>query len=152
MAARKPATKKTTKMPVATKAGPKGAAKKSGRAMPKLEKSSPALLQAFEQTMAALPMAQTRQVFGSPAAFANGHMFAGIQNDTFFLRLPEAERESFRQTVSARQWEPMPGRPMREYVVVPARLIEAPADLNPWLGKALAHVQSLPPKAAKTRR
>ena len=91
--------------------------------------ASPALLQAFAQTMATLPMAQTKTVFGSPAAFANGHMFAGIQNESFFLRLPDAERESFMQTVSADQWEPMPGRPMREYVVVPAPLIEATASL-----------------------
>ena len=120
--------------------------------MPKLGKSSPALLQAFAQTMATLPMAQTKTVFGSPAAFANGHMFAGIQNESYFLRLPDAERESFMQTVSAEKWEPMPGRPMREYVVVPAPLIESPGQLNTWLGKSIAYVQSLPPKAAKKKK
>jgi len=145
--AKSAAKKRTTK-----KAPPRRAAKKAARPMPKLEKSSPALLQAFAQTMATLPMAQIKTVFGSPAAFANGHMFAGIQNESFFLRLPDAERESFMQTVSAEQWEPMAGRPMREYVVVPAPLIEAPDQLSAWLGKSIAYVQSLPPKAAKKKK
>ncbi|MEP7356905.1 MAG: TfoX/Sxy family protein [Anaerolineales bacterium] len=140
------------KKTVAKKAGAKKpAAGKAARPMPKLEKSSPALLQAFAQTMAALPMAQTKTVFGSPAAFANGHMFAGIQNESFFLRLPDAERESFMATVSAEQWEPMPGRPMRQYVVIPAPLLEAPEQLNAWLGKSIAYVQALPAKAAKKK-
>jgi TfoX/Sxy family transcriptional regulator of competence genes len=151
------AAKKATMKSIAKRASPrvaakKPAAKKAARPMPKLEKSSPALLQAFAQTMATLPMAQTKTVFGSPAAFANGHMFAGIQNESFFLRLPDAERESFMQTVSAAQWEPMPGRPMREYVVVPAPLIEGADELNAWLGKSIAYVQSLPPKAAKAKK
>ena len=156
MAAKKAATKKTsaktTKKAVKTGAARKPAAKKSTRPMPKLEKSSPALLNAFAQIMATQPLAETKTVFGSPAAFANGNMFAGIQNDNFFLRLPDAERESFMQTVNARQWEPMPGRPMREYVLVPAPLIEAPEKLNAWLGKSIAYVRSLPPKAAKKKK
>jgi TfoX/Sxy family transcriptional regulator of competence genes len=155
MPAKKAATKKKTA--TAKKAAKKSVvkktpARKSTRPMPKLGKSSPALLQAFAQTMATLPMAQTKTVFGSPAAFAYGHMFAGIQNESFFLRLPDAERESFMQTVSAEQWEPMPGRPMREYVVVPAPLIESPGQLNAWLGKSIAYVQSLPPKVAKKKK
>jgi TfoX/Sxy family transcriptional regulator of competence genes len=146
------AAKSAAKKKIAKKAAPRAAVKKTARPMPKLEKSSPALLQAFAQTMATLPMAQTKTVFGSPAAFANGHMFAGIQNESFFLRLPDAERESFMQTVSAVKWEPIAGRPMREYVVVPAPLIEAPDQLNAWLGKSIAYVQSLPPKAAKKKK
>ncbi len=159
MAAKKAAKRKTAKTAKgavtkksAKKGAPKAAAKKAPRPMPKLEKSSPALLQAFTQTMATLPMAQTKTVFGSPAAFANGHMFAGIQNESFFLRLPDAERESFVQTVSAQRWEPIAGRPMREYVVVPAPLIESPDQLNAWLGKSIAYVQSLPPKLAKKKK
>jgi TfoX/Sxy family transcriptional regulator of competence genes len=164
MAAKKAAKKKTAKTAkravkkgIARKAAPRAAAKKSAakkgaRPMPKLEKSSPALLQAFAQVMATQPMAQTKTVFGSPAAFANGQMFAGIQNESFFLRLPDAERESFMQTVSAQRWEPIAGRPMREYVVVPAPLIESPDQLNAWLGKSIAYVQSLPPKAAKKKK
>ena len=156
-AAKKPAKTSAPAEPAATKKtasrfAKKTASKKTARPMPTLGKSSPALVQAFEQGMAGLPMAQTRLVFGSPAAFANGNMFAGLQNDTFFLRLPEAERESFNQTVNSQRWEPIPGRPMREYVVVPAPLIEAPDQLSLWLDKSIAYAQSLPPKAAKTKK
>ncbi len=156
MATKQAAKKKTGKTAkraaskkLAKNGAPRPAAKKSARPMPKQAKPSPALLQAFAQVMATLPMAQTNTVFGAPAAFANGHMFAGIQNESFFLRLPDAERESFMQTVSAQRWGPIAGRPMREYVVVPGPLIEAPDQLNAWLGRSIAYVQSLPPKAAK---
>ena len=151
-AANKKIAKKAAPRAAAKKAAAKkAAAKKAARPMPKLEKSSPALLQAFAQAMDGLPMAQTKTVFGSPAAFANGHMFAGIQNESFFLRLPDTERESFMHTVSAQRWEPIAGRPMREYVVVPAPLIESPDQLSAWLVKSVAYAQSLPPKAAKKK-
>ena len=164
MAAKKSASKKSavTKNPVGKKTAPKPAAKKAAskkaashkvaRPMPKLGKSSPALVQVFEQSMAGLPMAQTRLVFGSPAAFVNGNMFAGLQNENFFLRLPDAERELFQQTVSGQRWEPIPGRPMREYVLAPSPMLESPGQLDAWLGKALAYAQSLPPKLPKAKK
>jgi TfoX/Sxy family transcriptional regulator of competence genes len=130
----------------------KTSAKKSAVKMPKWEKSSPELVQVFEQALSGVPQAQSRQMFGYPAAFVNGQMFASLFQENFILRLPEAERAAFMQKHDAHVFEPMPGRPMREYVVVPPSVVRSAAQLDGWLGKALAYAQSLPPKPAKAKR
>jgi TfoX/Sxy family transcriptional regulator of competence genes len=145
------ATKKAIKKTPA-KGGAKKAAKGTASKMPAFSKSPPALIAAFEQIMAAMPMAEPRKMFGYPAAFANGQMFASLFGDNFILRLPPAERETFIQQQGSHLFEPMPGRPMREYVVVPKSLLKSGPQLDDWLGKAMAYAQSLPPKAAKARR
>jgi hypothetical protein len=43
----------------------------------------------------------------------------------------------------------MAGRPMRDYVVMPGPLVADPAELEPWVAKALAYAAALPPKAPK---
>jgi TfoX/Sxy family transcriptional regulator of competence genes len=43
----------------------------------------------------------------------------------------------------------MPGRVMREYVVVPKVLLNAPDQLREWVEKSLAYVLSLPAKPKK---
>ena len=40
----------------------------------------------------------------------------------------------------------MPGRPMREYLVLPPETAADPAAAEPWLDRALAYVEQLPPK------
>jgi TfoX/Sxy family transcriptional regulator of competence genes len=118
----------------------------------KWKKSSPELVQAFKEAMQPIPAIQLRQMFGYPAAFANGQMFAGLHEEKMVLRLPEEEREVFLQLAGSRQFEPMQGRPMREYVVVPPALQADPDELHRWILKALDYASSLPPKAAKPRR
>jgi hypothetical protein len=146
------AVKKSVKKPakaVAKKATQAAASKK--RAMPSFAKAPPALVERFGQIVAAMPLAEPRQMFGYPAAFANGQMFASLFGDSFILRLPEAERAAFIKQYHSRQFEPMPGRPMREYVVVPPALLNAGKELDGWLSQAAAYAQSLPPKKAKSR-
>jgi hypothetical protein len=43
----------------------------------------------------------------------------------------------------------MPGRSMREYVVVVPALLKNRAELSRWVGRALAYAASLPVKAKK---
>ncbi len=73
-------------------------------------------------------------------------MFAGLHEAGMVLRLPDEQRAEFLRLKGAEQFEPMAGRVMREYVVVPGILLEAPAQLRPWVEKALAYVLSLPAK------
>jgi TfoX/Sxy family transcriptional regulator of competence genes len=145
------AAKKLAKKPAA-KGGAKKSAKKAASKMPAFTKSPPELVAVFGQIIAARPMAETRKMFGYPAAFANGQMFASLFGDNFILRLPDAEREAFIQQQGTHLFEPMPGRPMREYVVVPPSMVKSRSQLDDWLGKAMAYAQSLPPKAVKARR
>jgi TfoX/Sxy family transcriptional regulator of competence genes len=143
----KKAAKKTTPRPAAKKA-----VKTSARQMPSFDKPSPKLVALFEQLTAGLPMAEPRRMFGNPAAFANGQMFASLFGEHMILRLPEAEREAFIKAYDTHLFAPMPGKPMREYVEVPPALLKAGRPLEEWLLKGAAYAQSLPPKKAKARR
>jgi len=59
-------------------------------------------------------------MFGYPAAFVNGHMFAGVFQASLFVRL--AEKES---------------------------IVESEAKLTAWLSRASRYVASLPPQSRK---
>lgn len=89
-------------------------------------------------------------MFGYPAAFVNGNMAAGLHQDGLVLRLSEIDRAGLMKA-GGKQFEPMPGRPMREYVVVPPEFANKPTELKKWLGRAVAYAASLPPKAKKKR-
>ena len=114
-------------------------------------KSPRELIDLFVSVMPGPPAVQ-RKMFGYPAGFINGNMFMGLFQDDMILRLPESLREEFLKKEGAKIFEPMPGRPMREYVVVPPSVGRSAAQLDGWLNKALAYAQSLPPKAAKAKR
>ena len=103
----------------------------------------------FDSMMPKHPMVERRKMFGCPVAFANGNMFLGLHENRMILRLGEKERERFIASFDASIFEPMAGRPMREYVVVPEQLLGDPAGLQSWCDRALDYALSLPPKAAK---
>lgn len=77
------------------------------------------LITIFLEAVKYLPEAETCKMFGYPCAFVNGQMFTGPHQDPMILRLSEADRAIFRALDGAHPFEPMPGRPMREYSVVP---------------------------------
>jgi TfoX/Sxy family transcriptional regulator of competence genes len=108
-------------------------------------KSPPELVSAFAAAVAGLPGAEPRKMFGFPAAFVNGNLFTGLFEDRWFVRLPEAERIEL-AGAGAASFEPMPGRPMREYVELPPALLADEAARDGWLRRALAHAEGLPPK------
>ncbi len=101
---------------------------------------------AFETATSGLPGAEPRKMFGYSCIFAKGNMFAGLHEAGMVLRLPEEQRTEFLRLKGAKQFEPMPGRVMREYVVVPEVLLNSPERLRAWVGKSLAYVSSLPAK------
>lgn len=97
------------------------------------------------------PGVERRQMFGYPAAFVNGNMATGLHQDQVIVRLPAAERKVLLAKPGARTFEPMPGRPMVEYIVVPPNLVVKAAALHGWIVKAVAYARSLPPKIKKGR-
>ncbi|HEY2667934.1 MAG TPA: TfoX/Sxy family protein [Actinomycetota bacterium] len=98
------------------------------------------------------PPAVARQMFGYPAGFVHGNMFMGLFQENMVLRLPDGPRAELLAMEGAAAFEPMAGRPMKEYVTVPAALLASPEDLQPWVARALAYGASLPPKAAKAAK
>jgi TfoX/Sxy family transcriptional regulator of competence genes len=115
----------------------------------KWRKPSEELIKTFEAVTPG-PPAVARQMFGFPAAFVNGNMFMGLHQEDMILRLPEEPRAELLKISGARTFEPMPGRPMREYVVVPPSLLKDRNKLGAWATKALDYGSSLAPKSGKT--
>jgi len=66
---------------------------------------------------------QKKLMFGYPAYFINGNMFAGLFQSSVFLRLSGDTVENLRKRYpSLTALEPMPGRPMKDYIVLPETL------------------------------
>jgi TfoX/Sxy family transcriptional regulator of competence genes len=117
----------------------------------KWQKAPEELVSFFLEAMKFLPGAEPRKMFGYPCAFVNGQMFTGLFADTLFLRLSETDRAAFRALEGARPFEPMPGRPMREYSVAPAAMLQNLPELDAWLAKSFNYAKSLPGKAPKKK-
>jgi len=113
---------------------------------PRISKAPDALVRLFAEALSSIPDATQRKMFGYPAAFLGGHMFTGLYRDQWIVRLGPADREEATRTAGARPFEPMPGRVMKEYVVL------AEAVVVPWLEKARAFVAAKPPKVAPPRK
>ncbi len=106
----------------------------------------------LDQAMAPF-RAERRQMFGCPCYFANGNMFTGLHQDDLILRLsPEDRQELLSTWDEATLFEPMEGRPMREYVVVPNALYNDPPVFTQWLERSLRYAESLSPKELKPRK
>ena len=65
------------------------------------------------------PRITIRPMFGNISAFVNGNMFAGLFGNDLFVRLSEESRKELLEKKGASLLEPMKGRPMKEYVVIP---------------------------------
>jgi TfoX/Sxy family transcriptional regulator of competence genes len=85
-----------------------------------------------------------RPMFGSVAAFAGGQMFMCLFADELYFRLGEADRGRL-LAAGGSPLEPMPGRPMREYVALP-QWQSASAPVHEWALRALDYAFSLGPK------
>jgi TfoX/Sxy family transcriptional regulator of competence genes len=113
--------------------------------MSKWAKSPPELVARFGRVVPEGKGVERRPMFGYPAAFVNGNMFAGLWQDQMILRLDEKSRAE----IGAPPFEPMKGRPMKEYVSVPAAILGDETSLASWARRSLAYASKLKPKAKK---
>ena len=107
-------------------------------------KSGLAAQTAFRRVVPDDERVTVRPMFGSVAAFAGGQMFMCLFADELYYRLGEADRTKL-LALGGGPLEPMPGRPMREYVALPDWALAA-APTHEWGAKALAYAISLGPK------
>jgi TfoX/Sxy family transcriptional regulator of competence genes len=112
---------------------------------PNWEKAPADLAERFTATVSAMPGATVRKMFGYPAGFVNGQLFTGTFGSSWHVRLPDDQRSQL-AAAGGTPFEPMPGRPMREYLVLPPAIAADPAAAEPWVRRALAYVETLPPK------
>ncbi|MBI4493066.1 MAG: TfoX/Sxy family protein [Chloroflexi bacterium] len=117
----------------------------------KWEKAPESLVQTFDAALPEDARVERRKMFGYPCAFVGGNMFAGLHEARLIVRLPEEARETLLALEGACSFEPMAGRPMREYVVVPPQVVADPAALREWVGQAFTYGSTLAPKSGEKR-
>src|SRR6266699_5500806 len=113
-------------------------------------KSPQELIDLFASVIPDSPAVQ-RKMFGYPAGFINGNMFMSLFQEDMILRLPERLREEFLKSDGAKIFEPMPGRPMHEYVAVPPHVMTDKKKLASWVSRALDYGASLKPKPRSSK-
>ncbi|MCV2395606.1 TfoX/Sxy family protein [Actinotalea sp. M2MS4P-6] len=113
--------------------------------MPSFEKSPPDVVARFDELVGLVPDAVRRPMFGYPALFMNGNLFFSLFHASAVLRMSEADREDFAADHPLHIFEPMAGRKMKEYVVLPPDLFASP-DVQPWLERSAAYARTIPPK------
>jgi TfoX/Sxy family transcriptional regulator of competence genes len=117
---------------------------------PSFRKSPAALVARFEQLANLVGDAGRKQMFGYPTCVLRGNMFMGLHQESMILRLSDADRREFLERYDTGLFEPMPGRAMKEYVVVPPSLIETD-DVEEWVRRSFSYAEKLPAKPAKKR-
>jgi hypothetical protein len=82
-----------------------------------------------------------------PYTSLNGHMFSFISADGFLaLRLPEGSREAFIKEHATKLYEAH-GTVLKEYVVVPDKLLKNVPKLTGYYKESYQYVQSMKPKS-----
>jgi TfoX/Sxy family transcriptional regulator of competence genes len=78
-----------------------------------------------------------RPMFGNISAFVNGNMFFGVFGNDLFLRLSREDQVELLKNKGASMLEPMKGRPMKDYLVIPKTWRERPETVRSWVLKSL---------------
>lgn len=112
-------------------------------------KAPESLIGLFHDSLPDDPRVEQRKMFGYPAAFTGGNLFAGLHQEDLILRLPEEARAEAVRSIGARPFEPMPGRSMREYVALAGAERLEPRQLRAWLQRAFDNARALPAKTPR---
>jgi len=93
-----------------------------------------------------------KPMFGGPCYWSGGNMFAAVHQESLLVRLGEKDRAELLAQPGAHLFEPMEGRPMKEYVVFPDEMLADRDALRGWMARGLAYAASLPAKETKPRK
>jgi TfoX/Sxy family transcriptional regulator of competence genes len=116
--------------------------------MPKFTKTSPEVVERFVQVLErhGAPDVVIKPMFGYKCAWIGGNMLTGLFADEWWVRVSEPDRDALLALPGAHPFEPMPGRSMGRYVVLPAEVAADDAAVDAWLEKAIDFTRTLPPK------
>lgn len=95
------------------------------------------------------PAVTTRPMFGNLSGFVNGNMFCGLFGEDLFVRVSDDDQAKVHKE-GGRPFEPMAGRAMTGYVVVPSGWQKKPDATRDWIVTALVWTRTFPAKE-KTR-
>jgi hypothetical protein len=119
--------------------------------MPGFDKSPPELVERFDAVAADLPRAERRLTFGYPCLYVGGNMVSGLHQSSWFVRLGDPERSEALALDGAAPFEPMPGRPMTGYTLLPPAVIADDVEIRRWVERAIEFGTTLPPKVPKKK-
>jgi len=115
------------------------------------KKSPPELIELLDKMLISFDC-QRRMMFGYPVYFVNNNMFTGTHQNNVFLRLSESNRkEILSENNEASPFEPVKGRIMKEYVVLPDSILKDSRGLRKWLNRSYDYLSSLPVKELKSK-
>ena len=117
-----------------------------------MEKPTQVALDAFDAAFPSDERAERKKMFGMPAGFVNGNMFFGVFGNGLVLRLPADRRAALREVDGVGAFEPIEGRPWKEYVHVDATTWGGATETADWAVEAIAHTAKMPPKKKKSRK
>jgi TfoX/Sxy family transcriptional regulator of competence genes len=105
----------------------------------------------FRSVLPESPEVEVKPMFGNLGAFVHGNMFAGLFGPAVGVRLADTDRDELAAVDGTGSFGPAE-RPMGGYLSLPSAWRADPALAADWVGRALAHVSTMPPKKAKPRR
>jgi TfoX/Sxy family transcriptional regulator of competence genes len=114
-----------------------------GMSFPKPDEDSKAF---FDSLVPDDPRVQSRPMFGNRAAFVNGNMFLALFGSKVAVRLADEDRATLLKEAGAGSFEPMPGKAMKEYVVLPEAWRTRRKKAERWVERSFAWAGGLPPK------
>jgi len=116
-----------------------------------MPKSPPALIERFDAVAADFPEATRRITFGYPCLYVGGNMVTGLFGESWHVRVDKDDTDELLRLPGARPFEPMPGRPMTGFTLLPEAIVDDDAAVREWVGRAIAHVSTMPVKTPKPR-
>ena len=108
-------------------------------------------LRLYQRLLEAVPGVAEKANFGSPYTAVNGNMYSMIsKHGVVGIRLPNSEREAFLERYRTELFRGDPSwPPAKEFVAVPADLLERTDELVPYLERSLAYTLTMKPKATR---
>jgi TfoX/Sxy family transcriptional regulator of competence genes len=101
--------------------------------------------------VADFPEATRRLTFGYPCLYVGGNMVTGLFGDSWHVRVGKDDTDELLRLPGARPFEPMPGRPMTGFTLLPETIVDDDAAIREWVGRAIAHVSTMPVQTPKPR-
>ncbi len=103
----------------------------------------------FKSILPEDPRVTVRPMFGNVSAFVNGNMFLGLYGNDLFLRLSDEDRRELLKKKGASLFEPMKGKPMKEYILIPRAWTNQQETVRSWVSRSLDWTSKLPLKKTK---
>jgi TfoX/Sxy family transcriptional regulator of competence genes len=113
--------------------------------MDKFKKTSESVLKLFEDATSHIEC-EHKKMFGYPSLFHNGNMFCGTFADKIFVRLDtKSQAEWMQRSEAIRDFEPIPGRKMKEYLEIPGE-DQYKVTIQEMIRESFEYVKTLKPK------